>query len=94
MSVMRRTAYLLPFVCLIAMRALAHATLPDPTWTEGWYDAADLDDILLAKALAVAPPAFVGRPEPLVGAEVPLLALASYSSPVVGAGHPRAPPPR
>lgn len=98
MTVMRRTAYLLPFVCLFAMRALAHATHPDPTWTEGWYDAADLDDILqdvlLAKALAVAPPPIIGRPERLVGAEMPLLAPASYSSPVVEAGHPRAPPPR
>lgn len=97
-TMMRRTAYLLPFVWLLAMRSLAHATPPDPTWIEGWYDAADLDDILrdvlLAKALVVPPPPIVGRPGRLVGAEVPLLAPTSYSSPVVAAGHPRAPPPR
>jgi hypothetical protein len=30
--------------------ALAHASPPDPTWIAGFYDGADLDDVIVAVA--------------------------------------------
>lgn len=37
------TAFVALFVSLIPM---AHASPPDPTWIPGFYDAADIDDVV------------------------------------------------
>ena len=43
-----RALGLLLFACLISITPLAYASPPDPTWTEGIYDDADGDDIVVS----------------------------------------------
>jgi hypothetical protein len=39
---------LLLLACLISVTPLAYASPPDPTWTVGFYDDADGDDIVVS----------------------------------------------
>src|SRR5258705_13093975 len=39
---------LLLLACLIRVTRLAYASSPDPTWTVGFYDDADGDDIVVS----------------------------------------------
>jgi len=43
-----RALGLLLFACLLSITPLAYASPPDPTWTEGLYDDADGDDIIVS----------------------------------------------
>ncbi len=43
-----RALGLLLFTCLISLTPLAYASPPDPTWTEGFYDDDDGDDIIVS----------------------------------------------
>jgi hypothetical protein len=43
-----RALALLLLACLISVTPLAYASPPDPTWTVGFYDDADGDDIVVS----------------------------------------------
>jgi hypothetical protein len=43
---------LLLLACLISEIPLAYASPPDPTWTEGIYDDADGDDVVISLSWA------------------------------------------
>ncbi len=47
-----RLLVLLVFACLLSITPLAYATPPDPTWTEGIYDDADGDDVIISLSWA------------------------------------------
>ena len=71
-------------VCLFAVLPLAYASPPDPTWTSGWFDDWDSDDVIFLITSAVAAvdhcPPYVLCPisvhEPAPVAPEPALALA------------------
>ena len=43
---------LLLLACLASVMPLAYASPPDPTWTEGIYDDADGDDVIVSLSWA------------------------------------------
>ena len=95
MSTARRTACLLPVAIFLFVRAVTHATTPDPIWYSGLYDGANLDDILQGVSLTgLLPeqPRVVGPPQPLVGAPLPTLDPLVPPAPAFGPSQPRAPP--
>ena len=49
-----RVCTLALLIVLAALVPLAHASPPDPLWIPGIYDAADLDDVVVAVVTAVA----------------------------------------
>jgi len=44
----RRPLVLVLLVCFFSLSPLAHASPPDPTWVDGFFDDADGDDIVTA----------------------------------------------
>lgn len=70
------TLALLLVVCLISLTSLAYVSPPDPTWTEGLYDDADGDDIIVSLTGA----ACVVEPAPPVALS-PLRVAVSFAPP-------------
>lgn len=48
----RRLLGLLLLICVVSVTPLAYASPPDPTWTEGIYDDADGDDVIVSLSWA------------------------------------------
>lgn len=71
---------LLLFACVISVIPLAYASPPDPTWTEGIYDDADGDDVIVSLSWA----AWVAELSPLPSLTPPFVAV-----PFAPAGSPR-----
>ena len=78
--------------------ALAHATLPDPSWIPGIYDDADDDDLLLlvssgAGSVTPAVSDSLRPPPPIIG-KLGLAPESGHQALRALALHPRAPPAR
>ncbi len=43
---------LLLLACLVSLAPLAYASPPDPTWTEGFFDDLDFDDVVVSVSSA------------------------------------------
>jgi len=43
---------LLLLVCLVTLTPLAFASPPDPTWTDGFFDDLDFDDVVVSLSWA------------------------------------------
>ncbi len=83
-----RLLALLLLACLVSITPLAYASPPDPTWTEGYYDDDDGDDVIVSLSWAAWA---VGAPPPTADAP-PLVVVCSVAGfePVVRSA---APPP-
>ena len=79
---------------LVALPALAFASVPDPTWIAGLYDGADADDVILAVTSADALGTATRVAVPImIAATLTALAMASaLPARVIPAFQVRAPP--
>src|SRR5215468_3237905 len=60
-----RPLVLLLLACLVSLTPLAYASPPDPTWTDGFYDDDDGDDVVVSLSWAAWA---VGAPPPAADA--------------------------
>lgn|SRR5262245_44602438 len=83
-------------VVLGALPPLAHASVPDPTWIAGIYDAADFDDVivLITSATGDVSPAQVADLAPIleIGGSPPQLPEGVFVGASVSPFAPRGPP--
>jgi hypothetical protein len=82
---------LLLMACLTSVMPLAYASPPDPTWTEGIYDDADGDDVIVSLSCA----AWVVELTPLPSLTPPFVAVPFLppGSPQIVSGDIRPTPP-
>jgi hypothetical protein len=69
---------LMLLMTVVALRPLAEASPPDPTWIAGLYDNADFDDVILAILTTAA----VLHVAPADAAQPSLIVLGRLSDPV------------
>ncbi len=95
---LRRLIVPITFITLVALRALAYASPPDPSWIDGIWDDSDFDDVvnLITHSSSASDPHLPVTPTPgtAIISLYPAIDDKPITAPTISVVQSRAPPSR